>query len=137
MIHGIRIYKLNLVKMEKSKSIAAIVGPTMIVMPLSEMKFWNPTLYETQIVPLIYLNGVILFVAGLAIIKNHNIWIRGWQTILTCIGYAIMLIGLLRMFFPQVQKSEFDNNSTIMMVEIILIVIGLYLTFKAYFSKID
>ena len=52
--------------MQKSKSIAAIAGPTMIVMVFSEMKFWNPTLYDAQIVPLIYLNGVLLFVAGLA-----------------------------------------------------------------------
>ena len=35
--------------MEKSKSIAGIVGPTLIVMVLSELKIWNPTLYETQI----------------------------------------------------------------------------------------
>jgi hypothetical protein len=71
--------------MVKSKSIAKIVGPTLIVMVFSEMRFWNPTLYDTQIVPLIYLNGMILFVSGLAIISNHNVWVYGWQTIVTII----------------------------------------------------
>lgn len=118
--------------MEKSKSIAGIVGPTLIVMGFSEMKLWNPTLYDTQIVPLIYLNGVLLFVAGLAIIRNHNIWVYGWQTAVTIIGYLVLIVGLLRMFFPQIQKTEFKNNHSVLIVEILLILLGLFLTLKAY-----
>jgi hypothetical protein len=120
-------------KMEKSKSIAGIVGPTLIVMIFSEMRLWNPTLYDAQIVPLIYLNGVLLFVAGLAIVKNHNIWIYGWETLVTIIGYIVIIVGLFRMFFPEIQKAEFDNNNSILIVEFILILIGIFLTFKAYF----
>ena len=119
--------------MERSKSIARIVGPTLIVMVFSEMRLWNPTLYDTQIVPLIYLNGVLLFVAGLAIVNSHNIWIYGWQTLVTIIGYIVIIVGLFRMLFPQVQKAEFDNSNSILIVEIILILIGILLTFKAYY----
>lgn len=119
--------------MEKSKSIAGMVGPTLIVMVFSEMRFWNSTLYDTQIVPLIYLNGVLLFVAGLAIAKSHTIWIFGWQTLITLIGYSAIIVGLLRMFFPQIQKAEFKNTNSILLVEITLILIGIFLTFKAYF----
>lgn len=118
--------------MDKSKSIAKIVGPTLTVMVLSEMRIWNPTLYDTQIVPVIYLNGILLFVAGLAIVKNHNIWTFGWQTMLTIVGYAGIILGLFRIFFPQVQQEKFENNNSIMVVEIILILVGLYLTLKAY-----
>ena len=91
------------------------------------------TLYDTQIVPLIYLNGVLLFVAGLAIIKNHNIWTFSWQTILTIVGYFAIILGLFRMFFPQVQQGKFENNNLIMVIEIILILVGLFLTLKAYY----
>lgn len=119
--------------MEKSKSIAGIVGPTLIVMVFSEMSLWNPTLYETQTVPVIYLNGVLLFVAGLAIVKSHNIWIYGWQTLITIIGYIVIIAGLFRMLFPQIQKAEFSNNNSILIVELISIFIGMFLTFKAYF----
>lgn len=118
--------------MEKSKSIAKIVGPTLIVMVFSEMRFWNPTLYDTQIVPLIYLNGMILFVSGLAIIINHNVWVYSWQTIVTIIGYICMLIGLLRMLFSEIQKSAFKNDNSIMILEVVLILIGVILTLKAY-----
>jgi hypothetical protein len=119
--------------MERSKSIAGIVGPTIIVMVFSETRLWNPTLYDTQIVPLIYLNGVLLFVAGLAIVRSHNIWKYGWQTLVTIIGYVVLIIGLFRMLFPQVQKAEFDNSTSMLIVEIVLILIGIFLTCKAYF----
>ena len=119
-------------KMDKSKSLAKIVGPTLIVMIFSEMKIWNPTLYDTQIVPLIYLNGVLLFVAGLAIVNKHNIWTFSWQTILTIVGYLGIVLGLFRMLFPQVQQGKFENNNSILVIEIILILIGLFLTIKAY-----
>jgi predicted neutral ceramidase superfamily lipid hydrolase len=104
-------------------------------MVFSEMRLWNPTLYDTQIVPLIYLNGVLLFVAGLAIVKSHNIWIYGWQTLVTIIGYCSMIVGILRMLFPQIQKVEFKNNNSILIVEITLIIIGVFLVLKAYFPS--
>ena len=125
----------NQSKTEKSKSIAGIVGPTLIVMVFSEMKFWNPTLYDSQIVPLIYLNGVLLFVAGLAIVRSHNIWTKSWQTLITIIGYVLIMIGLLRMLFPQTQEEQFENNYSIMIFEIALILIGIFLTIKAYYPK--
>jgi len=119
--------------MEKSKSIAAIVGPTLIVMVLSEFKIWNPTLYDTQIVPLVYLSGVLMFIAGLTIVRKHNIWVWEWQTTITVIGWLSILLGLLRMFLPQMYKAQFKNDNFALIVEISLILIGILLTFKAYF----
>jgi hypothetical protein len=119
--------------MEKSKSIAAIIGPTLIVMVLSELKLWNPTLYDTQIVPLIYLSGVLMFIAGLAIVHKHNIWVWGWQTTITVIGWLGISIGLLRMFLPQMHKEQFKNDNFALIVEVSLILIGIFLTFKAYY----
>jgi len=46
-------------------------------MVLSELNMWNPALYETQIVPLVYLSGVLLFISGISIVRNHNIWVWG------------------------------------------------------------
>ena len=110
--------------MNKSKSIARIVGPSLIVMVTSELKVWNPTLYDEQIIPLIYLSGVLMFIAGLSIIHKHNFWVRGWQTIITIIGWFGLLLGTLRMFFPQMYNSNFENDNSALVVEIILILIG-------------
>lgn len=120
--------------MNKSKSIARIVGPSLIVMVTSELKVWNPTLYDEQIIPLIYLSGVLMFIAGLSIIHKHNFWVRGWQTIITIIGWFGLLLGTLRMFLPQMYNSNFENDNSALVVEIILILIGVFLTYKAYFT---
>jgi predicted permease len=122
--------------MEKSTSIAKIVGPTLIVVVLSELNVWNPTLYDTQIVPLVYLSGVLMFIAGLTIVRKHNRWLWRWQTIITVVGGFGMLLGLFRMFFPQMVKTRFMNGNITFIVEIILILIGIFLTFKAYSSLI-
>jgi hypothetical protein len=118
--------------MEKSKSIAGIAGPTLIVMVLSELKIWNPTLYETQIVPLVYLSGVMLFITGISIVRSHNIWVAGWQTSVTIIGWLAILLGLIRMFFPHLYKAQFNNNNVALITEVVLILLGIYLTYKAY-----
>lgn len=118
--------------MEKSKSIAGIVGPTLIVMVLSELKLWNPTLYDTQIVPLVYFSGVLLFVAGIAIVRSHNIWTWSWHLIITIIGCFSILLGCVRMFFPQLYLVKLKNDNYILSVELLLISAGIFLTFKAY-----
>ncbi len=121
--------------MEKSKSIAGIVGPSLMVMVLSELKFWNPMLYDTQIVPLVYFSGVLMFIAGLSIVRSHNIWIIGWPTSLTVVGWSGIFLGLVRMFFPQLYNSQFKNGSFALLLEVALILLGSFLTYKAYLDK--
>jgi hypothetical protein len=121
--------------LEKSKSIAGIVGPTLIVMTTSELKAWNPNLYDFQIIPLVYLLGVLMFIAGISIVRTHNIWVLGWQTCITITGWLGVLLGLLRMFFPQVYKAQFKNDFFAFKVEILLILLGVFLTFKAYWPQ--
>jgi hypothetical protein len=121
--------------LEKSKSIAGIIGPTLIVMGVSELKAWNPNLYDSQIVPLVYFSGVLMFIAGISIVRTHNVWVLSWQTCITIIGWFGILLGLLRMFFPQVYKAQFKNEFSALIVEILLILLGIFLTFKAYWPQ--
>ncbi|WP_229320816.1 hypothetical protein [Larkinella knui] len=101
-------------------------------MVVSELKLWNPTLYDEQIVPLVYLSGVLLFVAGLSIVRNHPVWVLGWQTTVTITGWLGMLLGLIRMFYPQSYKNNFDNGTSTLVFEVLLILLGVFLTYKAY-----
>jgi len=118
--------------MQKSKSIAGIVGPTLMVMVISEMKAWNPTLYDEQIVPLVYLSGILLFVAGISVIRMHNIWTLGWPVLITLTGWSALILGMFRAFFPQTYKGSFENGITALAVELVLICTGIVLTAKAY-----
>lgn len=120
---------------KKSRTVAGLVGPTLTLLVLSELKIWNPGLYDEQITPLIYVSGVLFFLAGLAIVRYHNIWNFSWQVVVTILGWLAMVLGTMRMFFPQQYKANFDNNIQIFIVEIILISLGLFLSLQAYFPR--
>ena len=53
----------------QSRRIAGLLGPTMIVMIVSEFPLVQPRLYNAQIPPVVYLSGVLMFVAGLPIVR--------------------------------------------------------------------
>ena len=60
--------------MINSRQLAQIIGPTLIVMTLSEMI--NLSIWESSIPSVTFLNGVLLFVGGISIIRIHNFCIR-------------------------------------------------------------
>jgi hypothetical protein len=56
--------------MTNSKQIAGLIGPTLIALGVTETV--NLHISATNITPVIYLNGTILFVVGLAIVRARN-----------------------------------------------------------------
>ena len=58
--------------MTNSKRIGGLLGSTLMVIVASEFPLIQPHLYDEQIPPVVYLSGVIMFVAGLAIVQWHN-----------------------------------------------------------------
>ena len=120
--------------MASSKRIAGLLGPTIVVMVASEFPLVQPHLYDAQIPPVVYLSGVLLFVAGLAIVRAHNVWRRDWTVLVTLSGWFFLLLGLFRMFAAGLYQRSSANASSMffMMLEVILFVLGLIMTFKAY-----
>jgi uncharacterized membrane protein HdeD (DUF308 family) len=120
--------------MANSKQIAGLAGPTMIAMLVSEFPLVQPHLYDLQIPPVVYLSGVLLFVAGLAIVRAHNIWVRNWTVLVTLTGWFALLLGLLRMFSAggYQQQAASMPSSVFMVLEAILLVTAVFMTYKAY-----
>jgi hypothetical protein len=120
--------------MSNSKQIAGLVGPTIIAMVVSEFPLVQPHLYDAQIPPVVYLSGVLLFVAGLAIVRAHNHWARDWTVLITLSGWFGFVLGLFRMFAASLyQRGTANTSATVFMVlESFLLVCGLIMTFKAY-----
>jgi uncharacterized membrane protein YhaH (DUF805 family) len=114
--------------MTNSKQIAGLIGPTAIALTASELN--NLHIWTTNIPTLTYLNGSLLFVAGLAIIRVHNYWIRNWTVMVTLAGWIYLISGLYRMFAPEAPQLPQDTSSYIVIA--VLLVIGLFLTFKAF-----
>ena len=120
--------------MANSKQIAALLGPTMVAMLVAEFPLVQPHLYDAQIPPVIYLSGVLLFVAGLAIVRAHNIWVRNWTVLVTLSGWSFLLLGLVRMFAAgQYRQASGSTSSWVfILLEGCLLVVALFITFKAY-----
>ena len=120
--------------MLNSKRIAGLVGPTVVAMVASEFPLVQPHLYDAQIPPVVYLSGVLMFVGGLAIVRVHNDWKRDWTVLVTLSGWFFLALGLFRMFAAgQYQRGSANTSAAAFMVlEGMLFVLGLIMTFKAY-----
>jgi hypothetical protein len=120
--------------MATSKRIAGLAGPTIVAMIVSEFPLVQPHLYDRQIPPVVYLSGVLMFVAGLAIVRVHNRWARDWTVLVTLTGWLSVALGLFRMFAAGTyQQSAAGTPSAVFMIlEGVLLMCGLVMSFKAY-----
>ena len=118
----------------KSVRIAGLLGPTLIALTVTE---WiNLGVFLDAIGPTfgphVYLNGTLLFIAGLAIVRAHNRWVRAWPVLITIVGWFAMLAGLGRMAAPVAAQRAGQSALTLYGSLILLFTIGFVLTVKAY-----
>jgi protein-S-isoprenylcysteine O-methyltransferase Ste14 len=120
--------------MANSRQVGGLVGPTVVAVLVSEFPIVQPHLYDAQIPPVVYLSGVLMFVAGLAVVRAHNIWERNWTVLVTLCGWFFLLLGLVRMFAASQYRQATQSASpvTFIVLEGCLLVVGLAITFKAY-----
>jgi uncharacterized membrane protein YhaH (DUF805 family) len=114
--------------MADSKKLAELIGPTLIVLGATEAL--NLKMFVAQIAPLVYLNGTILFVVGLALVRAHNRWTRSWPILITLIGWILLSAGLFRMIAPEAPQAGADIPTYAMLAVIVLV--GLFLSYKGY-----
>jgi hypothetical protein len=116
-------------EMNNSKNIAGLIGPSLIAITIPELfstHIWASTAYE------VYVNGSLLFVAGLAIVRAHNHWVKSWPVVITFVGWFLFLGGLFRMFAPEMQLESAKNTASVIAITIFVLLIGVFLSFKAY-----
>lgn len=114
--------------MSNPKDLAKLIGPTSIVLTTSEII--NLHIWAKNIPPVTYLNGTLLFVAGLSILLAHHRWTAGWPVLVTISGWFAIIGGLYRMFFPE--APQLPQNIFSYVTIAVLLVIGTFLTIKGY-----
>jgi hypothetical protein len=119
--------------MVQSRDLAALMGPVLLVTGTAETV--NMRIFDAITAPVVFLNGAILFAAGLAIVRAHNRWSLRWPVVVTAMGWLILALGLLRMMVPGVQKEAGDG--IIYAAAIFVAVAGAFLTWKGYVSARD
>jgi hypothetical protein len=126
--------------MTTSKTIAGLMGPTLVAIAAAMLLNIGsfPALAEhvSRDPGLIFLSGILLFIAGLAIVRVHNIWAGGWPIIVTILGWLAVFSGLARMLFPlrltAIAAGLGQSIGWIAAGALICLVLGAFLSFKAY-----
>ena len=113
--------------------LAGLLGPTMVAIGITEAI--NMDAFATQMAPVIYLNGAILSVTGLAIVRAHNLWTWRWPVIITLTGWVAMIGGLWRMAAPDAPQAA--GNGLTFVVLAAIGAIGAILSVKAYGPKVS
>ena len=116
--------------MADSKNIAALLGPSIVAVTISETL--NIHIWAGNTAAGVHFNGAVLFVTGLAIVRAHNLWVRSWPVLVTLAGWFLMLLGLFRMFFPELQLEGAKHTSAVSVEAMLLLAVGIFLTYKAY-----
>jgi hypothetical protein len=126
--------------MTHSKLIAGLIGPLMVAMGVA-------VLFNRDFIPammgqiardygLIFLSGILLLLAGIAIVRVHNVWTGGWRIVVTVLGWLAVVSGLVRMFFPQlaapVVESLGGNATALLLAGLVVLALGAFLSYKAY-----
>jgi hypothetical protein len=126
--------------MTTSKSIAALIGPTLVAgaaAVLLNLGAW-PALVEQAFhdSALIFVSGFPLFVAGLAIVREHNRWEASWPVVVTVVGWLALIGGLSRILFPTrlapIAVGAVRTTGVLLVVAIVFLVIGAFLSFEGY-----
>jgi hypothetical protein len=126
--------------MRTSRTIAGLMGPTLVAMAAG--LFLNlgslPGLLESvsRDPALIFLSGILLFVAGLAIVRAHNLWVVDWSVLVTVFGWLAVLGGLVRVLFPirlATMVAELGQSTGVITAgAVVLLVAGAFLSIKGY-----
>lgn len=121
----------NEVGATSSKRMAGLIGPALIALNTSELV--NLDFLEKQYRYYSYMNGTVVFLAGLLIVRSHNRWTRGWPVVVTLTGWVATAWGLFRMFAPEAQQGGASIATFIGMV--VPFAVGVFLTYKAYWPR--
>lgn len=116
-----------------SRRIAGVLGPMLAALTASESPWIQPHLYDSQIPPVVYLSGALFLLAGIFLVRSHNVWLAGWPVLITILGWSAIFLGLARMFTAERYPPQTGENAGgFALVEAAGFVVGLFLTFKAF-----
>ncbi|MFL6819938.1 MAG: hypothetical protein ACJ8EF_18565 [Bradyrhizobium sp.] len=110
-----------------SRQLAGVIGPTLVALGITEAV--NIHIFDNPIPQVVYLNGTILFVAGVTLVRAHNKWAWSWPTFITVTAWVLLLGGLYRMIAPEAPQ-EANGESHLLFAS--MVILGAFLSFRGY-----
>jgi hypothetical protein len=129
--------------MHRSQFIARLIGPVLCTVGIAMLV--NPDAYRDiahqflTISAFIYVSGVLLLTAGLAILNAHPLWTRDWRSLITLLGWLATMAGVWRIlapnFVPFVGNMIIAHPHFFLGAGIVLLALGGFITFKGYVTE--
>jgi hypothetical protein len=126
--------------MSNSLFLARLIGPVMLVVGLAV--FANQRGFREMAEEflasraLMFLSGLILMPAGLAIVLTHNVWAADWRVLITLLGWLAAIGGALRLFGPlfvlKAGHAMLDKPYFTSIAAAVWVVLGLLFCFFGY-----
>jgi hypothetical protein len=84
----------------------------------------------------IFFSGIFTLLAGLAIVRAHNVWSAEWTILVTVLGWLAIIGGLLRIIWPErvsaARKTMLRDENTLTGWALVALALGAFLTAKGY-----
>jgi hypothetical protein len=126
--------------MSTSVFLARLIGPVMLVIGLAV--FANPRGFREMAEEflasraLMFLSGLLIMPAGLAIVLTHNVWTADWRVLITIFGWLNAIGGALRLFGPlfvvKAGHAMLNQPYFTLVAAAIWVVLGLLFCFFGY-----
>lgn len=85
---------------------------------------------------IIFFAGILTLLAGLAIVRAHNVWSAEWTVLVTVIGWLCVIGGIIRIVWPDRVASMRDavmkSENAITAWALVALALGAFLTAKGY-----
>ena len=128
--------------MQTSIFLAQLIGPVMLAAAVSMIinrdgqRAMAKDFLDSP--PLIYISGVLVMLAGLAMVLYHNVWVADWRVIITLLGWMATIGGAIRILCPSAVKkmgaAMIDKPMAMTIGSLVWLVIAVVLLYFGYFG---
>lgn len=84
----------------------------------------------------VFVIGILTLIAGLAIVRVHNVWAAEWTVLVTVIGWLAIVGGIIRIVWPHriagISNKILSNENAITAWALVALMLGAFLTAKGY-----
>jgi hypothetical protein len=120
--------------------LAKLIGPFFLLVGLSllvnQAQFGIIANEFLQSPALVFLTGLIILPAGLAVVLTHNVWAADWRVLITLLGWLSLISGIIRLLVPKraldVGRRLYARPNVLHVSAAIWLVVGAVLSFYGY-----
>lgn len=124
--------------MDNSIWLSSIFGPFLVILGLWMLLYTENMIQVMDAVrkspAVLYLMGVINLLIGLFIVSEYNMWSWQWNTLVSLLGWIMIVRGVVAFFIPQLfAKWMSPKEKKLSLFGIIPLVYGLLLCWVGFF----